>query len=146
MPGKSTKPLYHLLRGVLPDRVIAHGTLLANFEQFIVEQLPEPLNAHCRVANLRNGNLILYTDSPAWSTKLRYLLPAIKQAFESHFKTELKNLSIEVKPAQQAQAPHQGRTKISQASAEHLRQSAAATPYEPLKAALVRLSRHPKRD
>jgi hypothetical protein len=34
--------------------------------------LPAPLNEHCQSLVLKHNHLILYTDSPAWASKLRY--------------------------------------------------------------------------
>ncbi len=34
--------------------------------------LPAPLNRHCRAAILRDQLLVLYADSSAWASRLRY--------------------------------------------------------------------------
>lgn len=46
---------------------------LKQINQFVSSKL-EPILAHnCRVANLRDGSLILSTTSPAWNHKLRFI-------------------------------------------------------------------------
>lgn len=48
---------------------------LAQLEQinfYLTANLDPTLAAHCRVANLRDGSLILSTTSPAWNHKLRF--------------------------------------------------------------------------
>ena len=52
---------------------------LINLNQIWRTVIPNELNEHTRVANFREGYLIIECDSAAWATRLRYLLPDIKQ-------------------------------------------------------------------
>lgn len=54
---------------------------------------PECLN-HVEVANIRNQNLILITDSPVWTTRLRQLSPQILQFLTSN-PVELENTALD---------------------------------------------------
>ncbi len=46
----------------------AHETMLKTVKNL----LPEPLNQHCCAAILHDQLLILYADSSAWASRLRY--------------------------------------------------------------------------
>ncbi|HHC71261.1 MAG TPA: DUF721 domain-containing protein [Thiotrichales bacterium] len=41
--------------------------------------LPAPLDRHCVAALERKGQLLLYTDSPAWSSRLRFHSRALER-------------------------------------------------------------------
>lgn len=45
---------------------------LQELNQLVASQLEASLQPHCRVANLRDGKLILTTTSPTWNHKLRF--------------------------------------------------------------------------
>ncbi len=54
-----------------------HDRLLGKIRQ----TLPEPLGAHCLYCVLRRGGqLILYTDSAAWASKLRFYQSELRSA------------------------------------------------------------------
>lgn len=46
---------------------------LEQLSRFVATHLEPSLSAQCRVANLRDGVLILSTTSPAWNHKLRFV-------------------------------------------------------------------------
>ncbi|NNM60098.1 MAG: DUF721 domain-containing protein [Legionellales bacterium] len=45
---------------------------IAELDKAVKNNLSSPLCDHCRVANLRQGRLILQADSPVWGSKLRF--------------------------------------------------------------------------
>lgn len=56
-----------------------HDRLLGRIRQ----ALPEPLGAHCLYCVLRGGGqLILYTDSAAWASKLRFYQVELRSALD----------------------------------------------------------------
>jgi hypothetical protein len=52
---------------------------LAQFTKIIRAVLPAECLNHVKVANIRNQTLMLVTDSPVWTTRLRQLSPQILQ-------------------------------------------------------------------
>jgi hypothetical protein len=44
-------------------------------------QLPPDLAAHCQAAVRNPGRLAVYADSPAWASRLRYLVPELAERF-----------------------------------------------------------------
>ena len=45
---------------------------IENLNQMVKQCLPEPLNEHCWVANIKNNILTLATTSPSWKHQLHY--------------------------------------------------------------------------
>ena len=52
---------------------------LARYTQLLRNILPIECHNHVQVANIRNHSLMLMTDSPVWTTRLRQLSPQILQ-------------------------------------------------------------------
>ena len=52
---------------------------LARYTQLLRNILPIECHNHVQVANIRNHSLMLITDSPVWTTRLRQLSPQILQ-------------------------------------------------------------------
>ncbi|CAN5214667.1 hypothetical protein BH10PSE19_BH10PSE19_22510 [soil metagenome] len=45
--------------------------------------LDAELRPYCRVANLRDGCLVIQAENSAWATRLRYALPQLLQQFRT---------------------------------------------------------------
>ncbi len=140
---------------------------LAQYMRLLHQVLPIECRSHVEVANIRNQNLMLITDSPVWTTRLRQLSPQILQFIrENSANTDTSNnkmqiihhiqISTRYKPNNAHQtSPHQQqlssknkrqRPHISEISAELLAQSANSIDHQPLKTALLRVARHAKPD
>ena len=52
---------------------------LDQYTRILQKVLPIECREHVQVANIRQQNLILITDSPVWTTRLRQLSPTILQ-------------------------------------------------------------------
>ncbi len=50
---------------------------IAELDRVLKAELEPPLRDHCRVANIRNGKLIIQADSPVWGSKLRFELTSL---------------------------------------------------------------------
>ena len=115
--------------------------------------LPVECRTHVQVANIRNQNLMLITDSPVWTTRLRQLSPQILKYIQenaaSNKKTEIihhvqistryhspggTETTTAVKPQHDLQ--------ISDKTALLLTQSANSFSHQPLKTALLKIARH----
>ena len=72
------KPLLRCIktRGEVAD-LLARAAVLAMHDQKLRQYLPDPLNRHCMLANLRGSTAILAVDSAGWASRLRYLTPAL---------------------------------------------------------------------
>jgi hypothetical protein len=116
--------------------------------------LPKPLAVHCRVVNVREQTAVIYTDSAAWATRLRYLVPQILQVWQQQAftiqKIEIKvqlETSVATEPTLHTTlAPEttisktRGPYPLTQNAANYLRHTAETTEHPRLKAVLLRLA------
>ena len=127
---------------------------LAYFTQLLHSILPVECRGHVAVANVRNQNLMLITDSPVWTTRLRQLSPQILQfiqkntADNSNNKEQIHHVQISTRyqtatpDQQQAKKKDKPSLHISEKTASILFQSADSMQHQQLKAALLRIARH----
>ncbi|VAW55467.1 hypothetical protein MNBD_GAMMA05-2495 [hydrothermal vent metagenome] len=140
-----------------PEMVI-QAQKLAKFTHLLHNILPIECRNHVAVANIRNQNLMLITDSPVWTTRLRQLSPQILQYIqENSTDTDtgsgnnqvIHHVQIRTRysPAG-AEALHASKTarkpapRISEKTAELLSQSANSIDNEKLKTSLLKMARH----
>lgn len=50
---------------------------LQQLQQQVEPFIPQEIQSHCQVANLRDGVLVFALSSSAWSTSFRYLVPQL---------------------------------------------------------------------
>ncbi len=104
--------------------------------------LPTPLDRQLQAAVLNGATLVLFVDSPVWASRLRYQSPSLLR--------QLRGRGISVDQLQARIMPIQGTARLkrrpparlSERSAESLRQTAEAIGEGELQEALRRLSRH----
>lgn len=107
-------------------------------------QLPEYLAPHCQAAVFEAGRLTLYAASPAWASRLRYLVGELKQGLGSDIKG-LREVRVRVigagipTPTRPAPEPIRPLSKQNRAL---LRETAEALRDRGLSDALRRLAGH----
>lgn len=116
--------------------------------------LPAQLHPWCRVANFRQGVLVLETANASWMMRLRYEQPSLLSALRAQILPSLSSIDIRINPALMAKGSSQvqdvvkttenAQTKaplrhLSQESADELRGLAARSP-EKLRKILERLA------
>jgi hypothetical protein len=138
----------------LKPEFLAQAKKLAYFTQLLHRILPVECRDHVAVANVRNQNLMLITDSPVWTTRLRQLSPQIlefirKNAAEKFSnKEQIHHVQINTRyqatntDQQQAKKRNKPGFQISEKTASMLTQSADSIQHQQLKAALLRMARH----
>ena len=130
---------------------VKQARILDGFIPFIRSVLPPEFHDHVKVANIRNNSLILVTDSPVWTTRLRQLSSHILQALKDNSsnlpKTQIiHHIQIQTRyhaggsPPPKRIAKH--RPKLSRNTAERLSQSAESIDDPELKEALSRLAKN----
>ena len=79
MKNKNTKSMQDILHSGASSlqQIVQKTQQLQELNRKILNHLEEDVKAHCRVANLDNGVLTLSTDSAAWSTRIRYIVPEL---------------------------------------------------------------------
>lgn len=122
--------------------ILNRARWLAQLERQLPTLLPQPLASHCRAALDPDGALVLFADSPAWTTALRLQLPALKRALPATAALSLRIRTLPVNPA--SPPPPSRPAQMSPAAAEALTELAQHTEDEKLRAALQRLARNAK--
>ena len=129
----------------LDQRLIKQARRLDRLTLLLRQHLPPECDGHYHVANIRNRTLVIITDSPVWTTRLRQLSPIIldtlAQSFTGQFQHVQVNSRINYQHPQQPQKPLVKRYLSKQAS-EQILQSSSTIEDKGLKNALTRLARH----
>jgi hypothetical protein len=120
---------------------------LTKLNQIWLAEISSDLAEHTRVANFRDGYLIIECDSAAWATRLRYTLPDITQKLLKH--PDLRDLThIEWNIQPLFHTPHTQLSQLplmlSSTSAEILKNTADNIHVKPLQEALLRIAQHEK--
>ncbi|MFQ5488044.1 MAG: DUF721 domain-containing protein [Gammaproteobacteria bacterium] len=144
-------------RQLLHDHGGAFGRLrerceqLKQLDRLVRKHLPEALREHCRVANLRDGELVLQTESPAWSAMLRYQLPSLLKRLQAvDGIPPLHHIRLTVMPASGAVQLRRQQPvmplRMAPATALLIATLAESLEDAALRASLLRLARHGRDD
>ena len=137
----SPKSVRQLLKG---KPTLKRLELEISAQKALLEQiramLPGDLASHCVAARLREQRVVVYADSPAWATRLRFLapqLPGLLRAVHPAVREVRVRMLIHRAPP----TPIRRRARQSDEGAFIIQQSAVNTSDPDLRAALLRLSR-----
>ena len=118
-----------------------------NLQQQLLSQvkaaLPEKLAKHCISTQIQASTLVVFTDSPVWASKLRFLSPQVLSQLRSQH-PGLSNLAVKLSITQRASPLPEKKRRLAQKSdvaASIVGDSAAGTLNSALRSALERLSR-----
>lgn len=100
------------------------------------------LAQHSRIANFREGCLVIEVDNAAWVTRLRYLIPDLSRKLVKHAAlNSLKHIEWYIQPHSQTVSPHNRFAPVlSDHSAQLLKNTALTIRMKQLQEALIRLS------
>jgi hypothetical protein len=104
--------------------------------------LPPPLDKHCLHAVLEGSVLTLLTDSPVWSSRLRFFAPELERGLPRHYGA-ITGCRIRVQPPASSPPPapeSRTRPRLSPQAAIHLMEAAAGTDDQEIASALRRLA------
>lgn len=127
---------------------------LGHLTKLVHSIIPVECHSHVTVGSIRDQNLMLITDSPVWTTRLRQLSPQILQHISGNMaetgdtqiihhvqiSTRYHASSAEKQQAQTGKDRY--KPQISEKSALMLSQSANSITHQKLKAALLKLASH----
>ena len=82
MPARSLQE--HLATADDTARFAAHAQRLLRLQRLLETALPPPLRSHTRVANLRQGKLIIHAGNSAVAAKLRQFVPRFAELFSNN--------------------------------------------------------------
>ena len=141
---KRIQHLIHRDSGVLGKLVDENNRRVA-LNKILEGFLDRPFAEHVQVASVRETELVLCADSPAWGHRVRYLTQAILDHFLANGLTGLTRVSIIVRStrAEVVSAPTiRTGPSLSRHSARYLEQAAAALGDSDLAARLRAIARH----
>lgn len=110
-------------------------------------QLPPESDGHFHVANIHDRTVVIMTDSPVWTTRLRQLGPRILTLLQNSGRKNLLHIRVFSRPGP-ATAPARAKSttgkpkQISQESSRLISQAATFIEDRDLSAALLKLASH----
>ncbi len=152
-----------LINEQINPNFVIQAKKLAKFTRLLQQILPVECLSHVKVANIRDQNLMLITDSPVWTTRLRQLNPQILQFIREqaenddtdnsplihHIQISTRyNVSNDQKQKNLNKAnvnkARRDKLQISESTATLLTQSANSMTHPLLKTSLLKIARHAK--
>jgi len=119
----------------------AHARLLIQLTEYLHKVLPIAVSEHCVVSNLRNSELVIGADSPAWSARLRFYAPQILKHFNTFPGAVVRHVKIRTLPkTTPAKKRPRDRMRISGSNGKILEQTARTVTNSRLQAALRKLA------
>lgn len=109
----------------------------------IRDALPGDLKNHCIHATAEDGDLIVYTTSPVWATRLRFVAPDLVRAIPKLPPSTRVTVRIASTPeaGRRIQTPRQNGPSLSSGARQHLLEAADGLTDPTLAAAFRRLAR-----
>lgn len=141
------RPITELLQraGSATERVLQRGQFLHRLNRLVGSLLDHDSKLHCQAGNIRDGVLILYADSTAWASRLRYQTPALLTQLQHHKAlATLQRIEVKVVPHQEKTVIYQ-KAKLSSEAASCLHACADSVADSNLRQALQRLAAHHKK-
>lgn len=141
---KRIMPIAKLLKAhPLLQASCAHAQETPDVLERVRALLPAAVAEHCLEARLNQDTLTLFLDSPAWTTRVRFLADEMQRALRMPGVAHIQvRTTLSAHRSDQHPKPRQMRT-LSARAAEHLRAAANDMTDPDLAAALRRLaSRH----
>ncbi|NQY27138.1 MAG: DUF721 domain-containing protein [Piscirickettsiaceae bacterium] len=115
---------------------------LEQLNYLLKQALPSQFSAHCRLANMNNGTLIIHTDNASYASLIRFQAPVIIKTLSTELKIEIAHLDVKVRPIHtplQSQPTHN--ITLPSSAARALQQTAGSLEDGPLKDSLEKLSK-----
>ncbi len=79
VPIKDSDPervSYYFSQGMLAT-VVEQVHRIQRWEEWLTHTLPQAMQPHCHVLNIRGRELIVGVDNATWGTRFRYLIPSL---------------------------------------------------------------------
>jgi hypothetical protein len=136
-----SNPLHRFLgSGETLTRLHDHARLLLRAQESLRGMLPPALGENCSVANLRDGNLVLFARNGSIAARLRQMVPSLISGFAARGQV-VNAIQVKVGLAFEVEPPPPPRARsLGQGGRESLAKLIAELPEEaPLRASLQRL-------
>ncbi|MBN1684572.1 MAG: DUF721 domain-containing protein [Gammaproteobacteria bacterium] len=126
--------------------LITQSSHLEQLNQIFRKTLPKAFSKHCRVANYDEKKLKVIADTPAWSTKIHYLVPDLMKKLQP-FKefSNIEAIECITRPQEsfsnsKLQKIEKNRLELSPKTKQLLKNLSQSTKDKNLKAALQKIS------
>jgi hypothetical protein len=131
----------------LDDSLRKRAQELGRLTSVLRSELPPESDGHYHVANIHDRTVVIMTDSPVWTTRLRQLGPRILTILQNSGRKNLLHIRVFSRPAQSpvARPPDSEKIKprqISRQSSRLLNQAATSIEDDGLREALLKLASH----
>ncbi|WP_456404204.1 DUF721 domain-containing protein [Thiolapillus sp.] len=137
---KKPRPLSNVVNN---SEQLGHLARMLQQQQALLEEirqlLPAPLAQHCIHARISGVRLVLHTDSPVWSTRLRFHAPQIIQSAKRQA-PNLAGLDIRICPPEIIRPGRKPLGSLPEKTAALVNQLADSIDDQAIRAALKRLS------
>ncbi len=131
-------------------KIIAQARKLNQYTRILHQILPIECRNHVQIANIRQQNLMLITDSPVWTTRLRQLCPQILQFLHEnnvenekiihHIQISTRYQNNDAGESKALAKKNRHKPSITEKTANLLSQSANSIDDQQLKEALLRMA------
>jgi len=135
------------LNSRLDDSLRKRAQELRRLTSLLRSELPPESDGHYHVANIHDRTVVLMTDSPVWTTRLRQLGPNILTILHNGGRKHLLHIRVFSRPSQTVEnKPSQPVKKqarlISRQSSQLIHQAASYIADDGLRDALLKLANH----
>ncbi len=132
------------LNNVLDPAILAHSRKLDQLTMLLRNALPPECDGHYHAAAIHDNTLVIVTDSPVWTTRLRQLGPQILQLLKNKTPRKLQHVRIISRqgPAVSNHQPPVIKRELSQQSCQYIAQTANYIKDKALKDALLKIAQH----
>lgn len=126
---------------LINSRLLVKASQLDKLTKIVRSSLPAECREHVSVADIRDMQLILVTDSPVWSSRLRLYHNNILEMLKTHADVHLSQVKIrQTHPRQTARKPVVTNRYLTDNSAKLLKQTADSIDDPDLQQALTKLA------
>jgi hypothetical protein len=125
-------------------RLLTHANELAQINRVMHAFLPSHLREYANLVACHPDAWIIHTESAAWATRLRYVLPTLRQQLADHLACEVPKLRLRIRPknARPDRSASIRRMTVSDQAAEVLEGAANDVNDTRLSSAMKRLAQH----
>lgn len=128
----------------LDQGILKQARKLEQWTMLLRNELPPECDGHYHVASFHDNTLVIVTDSPVWTTRLRQLGPLIIQTLKNKVLLNLQHVRIISRhgPTVSNYDPPVVKHELSPQASRQIEQTAAYIQDKPLKDALLKIARH----
>ncbi len=143
-PDKFLNPVGDRLQQGRLAQLVAQSKSLNQINRIFLAFLPPHLHEHAVLIASKPDVWVVQTDSSAWATRLRYVLPNLHKQMSDHLGKEIPPLRIRIIPSATPPAPTAPvrRLTVTEDTINLLEGTAESISDPGLSAALSRLARH----